>query len=402
MQPLDIDVNIPEVFQPLFTPAPYKAFYGGRGAAKSRSFASALVIMAIQRPLQILCAREIQRSINASVKRLVDNEIKRLGVEHLFTSTLTEIRAEHNASSFTFAGLWQNSDSIKSLEGIDICWVEEANRVSQPSLDILIPTIREDNSEIWFSWNRKFVADPVDSMFLGSEGPPPGSIIREVNYGDNPFFPDVLRAKMEYDKGRDTDKYLHVWCGQPANNTESRVFRNWKVEDFEAPDDAVFRLGADWGFSVDPTVLIRLYIDEDERRIYIDHEAYAVGCEIDDLPKLFDDAVPLCRKHTITGDSQRPDTISYIKRKGFRIVSAIKGKGSIEDGVEFLKSYDIVIHQRCIQTIDEFTLFSYKVDKLTNKVLTTIEDKNNHCIDSIRYAVEDVMKAKTQLRVRFL
>ena len=134
------------------------------------------------------------------------------------------------------------ADSIKSLEGFDRAWVEEAQSLSQRSLDLLRPTIRKPGSELWFTWNPRLASDPIDQLLRG-ERPPPDAVVIEVNWQQNPWFPDVLRAEMEYDKRRDPDKYLHVWQGDYVRNSERRVFKNWRVEEFDAPPDAVHRLG---------------------------------------------------------------------------------------------------------------------------------------------------------------
>lgn len=382
-------VQIPGPFRFLFHgEARYRCAWGGRGSGKSHSFAQALVIKAAQRPLRVLCCREIQKSIKDSVKRLLDDKIEACGLRSFYTSTDTEIRGP-NGSLFLFAGLRTNPDSVKSTEGIDIAWVEEAATVSQSSLDILTPTIRKPGSELWFTWNPRFKTDPVDNMFRGGE-PPPDSIVRKVNYDSNPWFPEVLRTEMEWDRRRDPDKYAHVWLGEYRRDSEARVFKNWVERDFETPSDARFYFGADWGFAVDPTTLVRCFIDG--RTLYVDQEAYAVGCEIDRTPALFD-TVPEARNWPIRADSARPETISYMQRNGYpKIVPATKGKDSVADGIEFLKSYDIVVHPRCRHLIDELAMYSYKQDKQTNEVLPVLEDKKNHCIDALRYALELVRK----------
>ena len=355
----------------------------------------------MQGGLRWVCIREVQKSLEQSVKRLLEDEIERLGVGKAFDVLNTEIRTP-GGGLIIFQGMQNHTaDSIKSLEGYDGAWVEEAQTLSQRSLDLLRPTLRKEESELWFSWNPVNESDPVDAFFRGKEKPP-GAIVVEANYRDNPWFPDVLRDEMEWDRKRDPDKYAHIWMGGYLKNSEARVFRNWKTEAFETPANARFYYGADWGFSVDPSVLVRCWIDG--RTLYVDHEAYAVGCEIDDTPALFagDDerkrwtnprgrkGIPGALKWPIVADSARPETISYMQRRGFRIVPAKKGAGSVADGIEFLKSYDIVVHPRCRHTIDELTLYSYKIDKQTGEVLPVLEDKKNHVIDSLRYAVEGV------------
>lgn len=381
--------NLPEWAEVLFDESlRYVAVKGGRGSAKSRSVATALILRSAAKPLRILCAREIQKSIKDSVKRLLDDEITRTGLNNFFVSTDTEIRGK-NGSLFLFSGLRTNPESVKSMEGIDICWVEEAQTVSQKSLDILIPTIRKPNSQIFFTWNPNQDSDPVDSMF-SQEIMPPDSRLVHVNFTENPWFPDVLKKEMEYDKSRDIDKYLHVWEGQYLTNSETRVFKNWTIDEFEAPPDAIHRFGADWGFAVDPTVLVRCHIIG--RTLYIDYEAYMVGCEITNTPELFL-TVPESEKYPIVADSARPETISYMRKNGFpKIMAAVKGAKSLEEGIEWLKSYDIVVHPRCKHTIDELTHYSYKKDPLTEKILPVLEDKNNHVIDALRYACESVRR----------
>ena len=384
------NTQLPEWSQCLFRKdVRYCAIRGGRGSAKSRSIASALIIQAASEPLRILCTREIQKSIRDSVKRLLDDEIERCKLGAFFVSTDTEIRGK-NGSLFLFAGLRSNIDSIKSMEGIDVCWVEEAQTISQSSLDTLIPTIRKPGSRFYFSWNPKNITDPVDVMFI-NDNPPPRSVVVKVNFEDNPWFPDVLRDEMEYDRKRDPDKFQHIWRGEYLRNSEARVFRNWKVEDFDTPSNAMFRFGADWGFASDPTVLVRCYIDG--RTLYIDQEAWQIGCDIIDTPELFM-SIEGAEKWPIVADSSRPETISHMRRHGFpKMLAAVKGQKSVEEGIEWLKSYDIVVHPRCTHTIDELSLYSYKTDTTTGAVLPVLEDKKNHVIDALRYALEGLRRA---------
>jgi len=380
-----LSIQTPRAFAPLLKPARYKGAHGGRGSGKSHFFAEALVEDHLRFPgLRSVCIREVQRSLEQSAKRLIEDKIEALGLGPLFEVQRDRILTPGNGL-IIFQGMQNHTaDSIKSLEGFMRAWVEEAQSLSQRSLDLLRPTIRAEGSEMWFSWNPRLPTDPID-RFLRDQ-PPPNSVIVQANWDSNPWFPEVLREEMEWDRRRDPDKYQHVWEGAYLRNSEARVFHNWRVDEFETPADAVFYFGADWGFSVDPTVLVRCFVDE--RTLYIDHEAYAVGCEIDRTPELFRQ-VPGSDKWQITADSARPETIDYMKRHGFpKIRPSKKGAGSVEDGVEFVKSFDIVVHPRCKHTIDELTLYSYKTDKLTGEVTPVLEDKKNHVIDALRYAVE--------------
>lgn len=209
-------------YEDLFTPSRYKAYYGGRGSAKSFSVAQALVMLGTQKPLRILCCREIQKSIRDSVKRLIDDKIVSSELTRFYESTDSEIRGR-NGTMFIFSGLRSNPESIKSMEGIDLAWVEESSTISKHSLELLIPTIRKENSEIWFTWNPDSELDPVDQLFRGPN-PPPDSIIHSVSYLDNPWFPDVLKKEMEYDMEIDMGKYKHIWLGEYADVQSGKMF----------------------------------------------------------------------------------------------------------------------------------------------------------------------------------
>ena len=384
---MNLDIDTPPWAIPLLSPSRYKGAHGGRGSGKSHFFAELLVEEHTANQNQkSICIREVQKSIKMSAKLLIENKIEQLGVSHYFEVQETVVKSRRGSGVMIFQGMQNHTaDSIKSLEGFDRAWVEEAQSISQRSLDLLRPTIRKPESEIWFSWNPQYETDPVDVLLRG-KNPPDNAIVINVNYSYNPWFPGVLREEMEYDRRRDYDKYLHVWEGQYQTFGEALVFRNWSIEEFDAPPDAVFRLGADWGFAIDPTVLIRCFIIG--RKLFVDHEAYKIGCEITDTPALFD-AVPDARRWPITADSARPETISYMKKNGYpRIQSAAKGAGSVEDGIEWLKSFDLIVHPRCKHTISELSAYRYKQDKLTGAVLPIFEDKNNHLIDALRYACE--------------
>ena len=385
-------IQTPAWAEPLLAPARYKGAHGGRGSGKSHFFAELLVEEHVSNQSQrSVCIREVQKSIKMSAKLLIENKIEQLGVGEYFEVQDSIIKSRKGGGMMIFQGMQNHTaDSIKSLEGFDRAWIEEAQSVSHRSLELIRPTIRKPNSELWFSWNPYLNTDPIDVLLRG-ENPPPDSTIVQVNYMDNPWLTDVLRAEMEYDRGRDLDKYEHVWLGGYVKNTEARVFKNWRVEDFETPKDAIHRLGADWGFSVDPTCAVRCHIVG--RKLYVDYEAYRVGCDITDTPELFM-TIPEAEKWAMTADSARPETISHLRKNGFpRILPAVKGARSLEEGVEWLKSFEIIVHPRCRHTIEELTSYSYKTDPLTGSVLPVLQDKDNHVIDALRYANEGARRA---------
>jgi phage terminase large subunit len=385
-----MQIELPQAFADARVPSRYKVWYGGRGGAKSWSVARVLLWMAVEKPLRVLCTREFQASIQDSVHALLADQIQQMGLDAFYEVKRDSI-VGRNGSLFIFAGLRRDPKKVKSTEGIDIAWVEEADTISNESLDLLIPTIRKPDSEIWFTFNPDSPEDPVYTRFVKTDRP--DAIVRKVNYNDNPWFPDVLKREMEWDRQHDTDKWLHVWQGEPRTASNAQVFSGrWRVESFETPADAQFYHGADWGFSIDPTALVRAFVQD--RTLYIDAEAYGVGVDIDDTPELFD-AVPSSRKWRIIADSARPETISYMRRQGYDITGAKKGKGSVEDGVEHIKGYhEVVIHPRCKHAIDEFKMYSYKLDRLTGEPTPVLEDKHNHMIDALRYALEPVMRNK--------
>jgi phage terminase large subunit len=387
----ELTIDTPRWALPLLNPARYKGIKGGRGSGKSHERAEAVIEAHIMDPHRsTVCIREVQKDLKHSAKKLLENKIYDMGVERYFDIQDALIKSRFGTGLIIFQGMQShNADSIKSLEGFDCAWVEEAQTLSQRSLDLLRPTIRRPGSELWFTWNPKAPTDPIDALLCG-ENPPPDAIVIAVNYPDNPWFPDVLKDEMEYDKARDPEKYRHVWEGGYLTNSEARVFKNWIVEEFDAPADATHRFGADWGFASDPTVLVRSHIIG--RKLYVDYEAHMVGCDIIDIPSLFM-TVPDSERWPIVADSARPETISHMRKNGFpKIMPAVKGGRSLEDGVEWLQSYDIIVHPRCTHLIDELTLYSYKREELTDQLLPILEDKHNHCIDALRYACESVRR----------
>lgn len=208
-----MQIDIPAPFKTLFQPARYKAFYGGRGSGKSHSAASALIIQARDKPLRVLCCREVQNSIKDSVKQLLDYKIAKFDLADFYKSTEQEIRGK-NGSSFIFTGLGKLTiDQIKSMEGVDLVWTDEAQTISARSLEVLIPTIRRPSSELWFTWNPRASSDPVDERFRGI-AVPETAIVRRVNYTDNPFFPAELEGERAYDEIHSRDRYGHIWLGE--------------------------------------------------------------------------------------------------------------------------------------------------------------------------------------------
>lgn len=386
----ELRIRTPEVFLPLLEPARYKGAHGGRGSGKSHNFGDLWLEENITDKYDFVCLRETLKSLEFSVKKLLEEKIVAFNAGSYFDVQDRRIFSKRGGVTI-FEGMQNHTaDSIKSLEGFDRAWFTEAQRASEKSLTLLRPTIRKPGSQLWFDWNPENKTDPIDQLLRG-DVPPKDAIIVEANYQDNPFLPDVLREEMEFDKKRDPDKYAWVWLGKYKQNSEARVFRNWTVEEFDVDPSQTIRQGADWGFAIDPSVLVQCYIVG--RKLYVPYEAYRVGCEIVDTPSLFM-TVPESEKWPIVADSARPETISHMQKNGFpKIMAAIKGPKSLEEGVEFLKSFDIIVHPRCKHLIDELTLYKYKEDALTGQILPVLEDKDNHVIDALRYACEGARRA---------
>lgn len=385
-----LHIKVPEVFAPLEGAHRYIGAHGGRGSGKSHYFGERWLRENIAERLDVVCLRETLKSLEFSVKKLLEAKISGYNAGAYFEAQDRRILSAHGGVTI-FEGMQNHTaDSIKSLEGFDRAWFEEAQNASDKSLTLLRPTIRKPGSQLWFGWNPDQATDPIDALLRG-EVLPPDAVVVEANYMDNPWLPEELRAEMEYDKRRDPDKYAHVWLGKYRQNSEARVFRNWKVEEFEIDPAWTLRQGADWGFSIDPSVLVQCSIVG--RTLYVTHEAYRVGCEIDFLPELFG-SVPDSERWPTTADSARPETISYMQRHGFpKMLAAVKGAKSLEEGIEFLRSFDIVVHPRCTHTIEELTLYSYENDPLTGAIMPKLADKDNHVIDSLRYACEGARRA---------
>jgi phage terminase large subunit len=391
----------------------YKAYRGGRGGAKSWAFAEALVERSTKARLLIVCTREFQTSIEDSVHRLIKNTIYRMGYERLFTIGKTNIRCNITGAEFIFKGL-KDADALKSLEGADICWVEEGQSISLDSLEKLDPTIRKDGSEIWFSWNPEKEDTPVDEFFFGKTPPPAEDMVRHhVNYDQNPYFTAALEksrqlalrkiseAENDKDRKRAQDAYNHVWLGHKKHISDEVIFAGKVVIEAFADDlwKSAPRLlfGADYGFAQDPATLIRSFILD--ACLYVEYEAYGTGVELHEMGQFYR-SVPESENWPIKADNSRPETTSAMKHEGFNSSSADKWKGSVEDGIAHMLGFKkIIVHPRCVHTIHEFENYKYKVDPQTKKVLPIIIDAFNHCIDALRYSLDGYIQRRGILKV---
>lgn len=252
---MTLQVEVPRKLKPLLLPKRYKGAYGGRGGAKSHFFAEQVILQCYKRTCRVVCIREVQNSIKDSVRQLLIDKIHKLGLEQYFDILETEIRGA-NGSFIVFKGMQSyNADNIKSLEAFDIAWVEEAQTLSQHSLDLLRPTLRKEGSELWFSWNPRYKTDPVDKFFR--KNPPPDAIAVSINWMDNPWFTEVLKKELEHDFWIDPDKAEHIWngaygAGQGAILAKyvNQAERQQRIRDDVRydPDGALIELSCDLGF----------------------------------------------------------------------------------------------------------------------------------------------------------
>ncbi|MEY9493735.1 PBSX family phage terminase large subunit [Bradyrhizobium elkanii] len=385
-----IDAVMGEKFtRTLFAEARHKALCGGRGSAKSWSVATYLLVKSLQARKRIVCARQFQNSIRDSSKELIERRIRDLELDNQFTVTDRSIVHNRTGTDFLFMGLERNIESIRSLEGADIVWIEEARTINAKSMEVLLPTVRKAGSELIWTWNPELPDDPVDAYFRGEQGPPPRSIVTFVDYTDNPFFYGTeLANEMEVLKAGNFARYKHVWLGEYDTKHESKVFPNARIGRIVVPEDCPPRYGMDFGFGNDPSFVVKVYINEYRKQIYIAAEAHG-RVAMDDLPMLVRSVIESDRDQ-IRCDSSQPGTIEFLKRRGLNVEAAQKGPGSVKSGINFLQSYDIVIDPSCEQMREEARLYSWMTDRRTQQILSVPVDANNHGWDATRYALEDL------------
>jgi phage terminase large subunit len=395
-------VRIPARLRPIFLPtrgtAPYRGAYGGRGSGKSQTAALIAAIWGYAEPLRILCTRELQVSIKDSFHRELRDAINRtpwlashyeVGVDYL---------RGRNGTEFIFRGLRHNTSSIKSLAGIDLTIVEEAEDVPEQSwLDLEATVFRKDKSELWAIWNPRLEGSPVDKRLRKNR--PANALVAEINWQHNRFFPDGLNTlRKRHLEMLDVATYAHIWEGAYLTNSNAQVFGGKiEVQAFEPTPDPAWRgpfYGGDFGFSQDPTAAVEVWISGNS--IYLRREAFRSGLELDDTAAFVKAAIPGFDREVSRWDSSRPESISHLKRHGLPRAEAVKKwPGSVEDGIAFLRSFkSVVIHPDCANMQQEARLYSYKVND-NGDVTTKIIDAHNHGWDAVRYAVAPMIKGNT-------
>lgn len=390
---VEVPLKLSQVFNPERGSVRYRIARGGRGSGKSASFAKMAAVFGYAEPLRILGTRELQVSIKESFYTEVKKAIESEGwLASHYEIGESFIRGK-NGTEFLFRGLRHNMSAIKSMAKIDLVIVEEAEDVPENSWRELIPTIREEKSEIWVIYNPKKKESPTNLRF--GDTPPKNSVSAFVNWSDNPWFPDVLNQERESDLERmDHALYRHIWEGDYLQHSNALILSSkFEVKDFDKTSDHYYQ-GLDYGFSQDPTAATRCFVRDD--CLYISDEAGAIGLDVDDTAPFINEKINGFEKFYIRADSARPETTSYLKRHGLPLIQSVdKWKGSVEDGITYLRSFKkIYVHVDCPQTAKEMSLYSYKVDRMSGDILPEVIDKDNHFIDSIRYALAPLIKNK--------
>lgn len=401
-EPLRIPLRIGAKFLSLFGPEQYKAYYGGRGSAKSHSIATTIPIKMASGHRRVVCARQFQNSIRDSSKEVIELKIHELGLTNQFKIYEREIVHLHYESRATFIGLDRNPESAKSLEGGDTWWIEEARTINARSLEILLPTIRKPGSEAIFSWNPEQPEDPVDDFFRGTHSkrtnpnwiPPFNAVIQRVGIEDNPwFYHTAMPEQMWHMLQGNPLRYAHIWGGEYDESYDTKIFTDVVVSAVEVGDSAVPRYGIDFSQGGnDPYAIVKLYINHQRKEIYIARE-FVGRIALAQLPQAIDTVIE--KKSDEIFADHLPVTIEHLTSQGYNVTKAAKGPGSVNAGISWLQGYKIYIDPACEHMRDEARLYSWQVDKLTKKILKVPVDAHNHMWDAVRYACSTAMSEST-------
>ena len=378
-----IKINIPIEYKPLFSNDWREAaIFGGRYSLKSHTVARYLLLKARQEKTRVACFREFQNSIAESSHQLLADLIEEYRF-HDFEVTNNSIVNKLNGSDFLFKGLWNNDQSIKSIEGIDIAWVEEAQTVSKRSIEVLTPTVRKPGSKIVYTYNRLSEDDPVH-VRLVVEGRP-NTLVINVNYDiaeKYGYLPKVIKDEIEDDKKNRPALYRHKWLGEP-NTLERKIYRDWLLID-EIPHEArLERFGIDFGYSIDPTVIVAIYRYNDG--FIIDEVVYQKGLS----NKAIADVLANFGSVLAVADGAEPKSIDEIKNYGVPIMAAEKGAGSVNKGIGYVQQQRISLTRRSVRTYKAYMNYMWMVDRnenVLNKPDDTIHEWSNS-MDAIRYGL---------------
>lgn len=418
-------VSLPKWTKKFMPPAPYKIVHGGRGeGAKSESVATVLLLKVAAHPgARVVCGREFQKSTKESVLATLKAVAERMGIAHKFTYTENTFRGRAG-QEFIFIGLHANVAAIKSLHGIDYCWIEEAETVSEESWRVLLPTLRKNSTELYVSFNPRDEEDATSVRWI--KNPPPNAVVVKVTHEDNPFLPEIMRMQIAHDVAKDPEMAAHVWFGEYRKNSEAQIFKGrYRAEVFEVPEikpemnvaqrNAVSQAAKEWsgpyygldfGFAKDPLSAHEYWVKGNT--LYVYRESWGCGVELNDIPAKLRRDMPRLGTKLIRADNSRPESISHLVGLGLNAVACAKWPGCVEDGIAYLRSLDgIVIHStNCPEAVREARYYSYEVHKTAVDsqghpiVLPKAKDAWNHFWDDCRYACEPaILAAEHQITV---
>ncbi len=391
----EVQADFPAKLQPLFKPYRYKVAYGGRGAAKSWGFARALLILAAERRLRVLCTREVQKSIKDSVHKLLEDQIEALGYGPRFEILQNEIRGS-NGSLFLFAGLSDLTvESIKSYEGVDIVWVEEAHAVTKRSWSVLIPTIRKDGSEIWVSFNPELDTDETYVRFV--EQTPPGTILMPMSWRDNPWFSDILKQEKDHLQKTAPEEHENIWEGKPRTTVVGAIYHKEIVKAVEerrirpVPYDAKLKVHTVWdlGWNDRMSVILCQRLGGELRLIdyfETDHTTLA-ECIAELNNKRLVYATDFLPHDGEAGDYKTGQSAAEVLRGLGRKVSIVP-RMDVESGIKaarmaFSRCYFDETKTRGL--INHLKRYRRVVPTTTNEPGSPLHDEHSHGADAFRY-----------------
>lgn len=379
-----VEILIPPEFKRLFdTDWREAAVYGGRFSLKSHTVARVLLIRARQQKLRVACFREFQSSIAESSHQLLKDLINHYELND-FEITDNSIRNTINGSDFIFKGLYNNEQSIKSIEGIDIAWVEEAQAVSKSSIEVLTPTVRKEHSQIIYTYNRLLEDDAVHHRLV-IEGRP-NTLIINVNYDiavKYDMMPQSILQEIEDDKLKRPSLYKHKWLGEPTNQ-ERKVYKDWQIIDAIPHEARLERFGLDFGYTNDPSAIVAVYYYNGG--YILDEILYQKGLS----NKQIADTLINQKKVMVVADSAEPKSIDEIRSFGVNIQPATKGKDSVRQGIQSVQDQQISVTKQSINIIKEYRNYLWETDK-DGRSLNEPEHTWSHSMDATRYAMNSLV-----------
>lgn len=412
-----MSIEFPTKLQCLFKPKRLKVLHGGRGSGKSWAVARALLIIGAQKPMRILCAREIQKSIKDSVHRLLSDQIQAMGLGAFYEVLETEIRGK-NGTLFLFAGLAQHTvESIKSFEGVDIVWPEEAQVVTKRSWDVLTPTIRKDGSEIWITLNPDMETDETYKRFvLGRPEESDDAYVVQMNWRDNPWFPAVLEKERQDTLNRDPENYQNIWEGQPKRVAEGAIYRHEVVRMIEekrvrpVPYDPILKVHTVWDLGWNDAMTIGLWQRQSS-------EVRCIGY-IEDSHRTLDSYIAQLEKHPyrwgtdfIPHDGRARNT-----QTGKSTEEALQAMGrnvkvlpqlDIEEGIKAARMMfpRVYLDDEKTQRLQEcLKRYQRAINQTTREPAGPLHDEHSHGADMFRYtamAVDEMGNADKAAPIKY-